>query len=62
MSTKTEFEDSLGAARSFLHAIKMAAESLSDNRENCAFQILAEAADKEIINAQNLVDTLPEKL
>jgi hypothetical protein len=54
----TRLEDAFGAARSYLHAIRLAAKALPRSRDMCAFDLLAEQAEHEINQAQEATDTL----
>lgn len=56
----TQFRDSLGAAHSYLHAIKRLAETTLSGRgeDYCALDLLADAAQAEIKKAQLLVDEM----
>lgn len=54
----TRLEDAFGAARSYLHAIRLAAKSLQNQRDMCALDLLAEQAEHEINQAQAIADTL----
>lgn len=56
----TRLEDAFGAARSYLHAIRLAAKSLPNPRDMCALDLLAEQAEHEINQAQAVADTLLE--
>lgn len=58
-SAAIKLDDAFGAARSFLHAIRLAAQGLSD-RDMCAFDLLAERAEHELNQAQAIADTLLE--
>lgn len=59
-----EIEDALGAAHSFLHALKMAIESceaLGDGgRDYCAFHLLVDSAQVGISRALNTFDRIGE--
>lgn len=50
----TKLDDAFGAARSFLHAIRLAAAGM------CAIDLLAERAENELNQAQAVADTLLE--
>lgn len=53
-------EDALGAARSYLHAIKLAVEgSLKGGDDYCAFLLLIEAIGNELKTAQQIIDRHP---
>ena len=60
-----EIEDALGAAHSFLHAIKMATDSGEalggGGRDYCALQLLAESAQAEINKALTAFDRIGEE-
>ena len=56
----TRLEDAFGAARSYLHAIRLAAKGLPNTRDMCALDLLAEQAEHEINQAQAVADTLLE--
>ncbi len=60
-----EIEDALGAAHSFLHAIKMATEGCEalggGGRDYCALQLLVEAAQAEINKALTAFDRFWEE-
>ncbi len=60
-----EIENALGAAHSFLHALKMATESCEalggGGRDYCAFQLLIETAQTEISNALDALDRIGER-
>lgn len=49
-------EDAFGAARSYLHAIRLAAQGLKNDRDMCALDLLAESAEAEISEAQAIVE------
>lgn len=57
-----EIDDALGAARSYVHAIKMAAETAFKDAgdDYCAFMLLADSAIAEITKAHDFIDSLPE--
>ncbi|UDF29961.1 UNVERIFIED_ORG: hypothetical protein LHK14_01180 [Roseateles sp. XES5] len=55
-----KLEDAFGAARSYLHAIRMAAAGLQNDRDMCALDLLAEQAEHELNQAQAIADTLME--
>lgn len=59
-TSNQKVEDAFGAARSYLHAIRMAAQALKNPRDMCAFDLLAEAAEAEIQTAQEIFDDLRE--
>lgn len=54
----TKLEDAFGAARSYLHAIRLAAAGMKNQRDMCALDLLADRAEAEINTAQGIVDTL----
>ncbi|KRB51812.1 hypothetical protein ASE04_09790 [Rhizobium sp. Root708] len=53
-------DDALGAANSYLHAIKMAAETAfkGAGKDYCAFLLLADSAIEEITKAHGSFDDL----
>lgn len=57
-----EIEDALGAAQSYLHALKMAIESCKalggGGKDYCALHLLADAADDEIKKAFAVWDSI----
>lgn len=54
-------EDAFGAARSYLHAIRrLASAGLTNDRDMCALDLLAERAEAEINTAQGILDTARE--
>lgn len=53
-------EDAFGAARSYLHAIRLAAQGLKNPRDMCALDLLAEAVETEISEAQAIVENYVE--
>ncbi len=57
-----EIEDALGAAHSFLHALKMAIESCNalggGGRDYCALHLLADAAQGGITKALAVLDSI----
>lgn len=61
----TQFRDSLGAAESYLHAIKMAFGSSRGtpgrDKDCCALVLLLDAAQREIGEAQALVDDMEDQ-
>lgn len=56
----TKLEDAFGAARSYLHAIRMAAAGMQNQRDMCALNVLAESAEVALNQAQAIADTLLE--
>ncbi|WP_322883123.1 hypothetical protein U8C37_06805 [Sinorhizobium medicae] len=58
----TMFRDTLGAAESYLHAIKMAIGSARGmtgrDKDTCALNLLVDAAQREISEAHNIVDDM----
>lgn len=56
-TARVKLDDDFGAARSFLHAIRLAAQGLSD-RDMCALDLLGEKAEDELNKAQAIADTL----
>ena len=56
-TSRVKLDDAFGAARSFLRAIRLAAQGLSD-RDMCAFDLLGEKAEDELNKAQAIADTL----
>jgi len=59
-SPANKLEDAFGAARSYLHAIRLAAAGMQNQRDMCAFDLLAEQAEHEINQAQEACDELAE--
>lgn len=59
-SAFTKLDDAFAAARSYLHAIRLAAKSLPNQRDMCALDLLAEQAEHEINLAQEASDELVE--
>lgn len=59
-TASTKFDDAFGAARSYLHAIRMAAAGMQNQRDFCALDLLAERAEQELNQAQAVADTLVE--
>ncbi|MFK4770140.1 hypothetical protein [Rhizobium sp. ZW T2_16] len=61
MSRKIEVEDALGAAQSYLHAVRRMLEQLmGEGADYCALDLLAMTAMERITQAQNIVDDLKE--
>lgn len=60
ISPSTRLEDAFGAARSYLHAIRLAAAGMQNQRDMCALDLLAERAEHELNQAQAVADTLLE--
>ena len=58
----TQFRDSLGAAHSYLHAVKRLAETVlsGQGEDYCALDLLIAAAQAEIGKAQLLVDEMED--
>jgi hypothetical protein len=56
----TKLEDAFGAARSYLHAIRLAAAGMQNQRDLCALDLLAEQVERELNQAQATTDTLLE--
>lgn len=56
----TKLDDAFGAARSYLHAIRLAAAGMQNQRDMCALDLLAEQAEHELNQAQAVADTLLE--
>lgn len=59
----TKLDDAFGAARSYLHAIRRAAASMQNmrnQRDMCALDLLAEQAEDEINRAQEAADEMLE--
>lgn len=59
-SAATKLDDAFGAARSYLHAIRMAAAGMQNQRDMCALNVLAESAEVALNQAQAIADTLLE--
>lgn len=59
-TARTKLDDAFGAARSYLHAIRMAAAGMQNQRDKCALNVLAESAEVALIQAQAVADTLLE--
>jgi hypothetical protein len=57
-SASTKLEDAFGAARSYLHAMRLAAAGMQNQRDMCALDLLAEKAEDELNKAQAIADTL----
>ena len=56
----TRLEDAFGAARSYLHAIRLATAGMQNQRDMCALGLLVESAESELNQAQAVADTLLE--
>ena len=61
----TKFRDALGAADSYLHAMKQIFETVfkggDENMDDyCALHLLADAIQREIREAQSLVDDMED--
>jgi hypothetical protein len=57
-TASTKLEDAFGAARSYLHAIRLAAAGMQNQRDMCVLDLLVEQAEKELNQAQAVADTL----
>ena len=56
-----KFRDALGAADSYLHALRMMFESREGEpggKDYCSFLLIVEAAQKEVSTAHGLVDEM----
>jgi hypothetical protein len=61
VSQKIQVEDALGAAQSYLHAVRRMLELLmGEGADYCAIDLLAMSAMERITQAQNIVDDLRE--
>ena len=60
-TAETKLEDAFGAARSYLHAIRLAAAGMKNERDVCAFDLLAESVERELNRAQAITDTMMEE-
>ena len=61
-SAATKLDDAFGAARSYLHAIRLATAGMQNQRDMCALGLLVERAEHELNQAQAVADTLLEDL
>lgn len=59
---RENIDDALGAAHSFLHALRIASEAKfkESSEDCCAFLLLIDRAQLEIANAQDVIDNLLE--
>ncbi len=58
---RTKIDDTLGAAQSYLHAIKRLAETAlgGEGKDYCALDLLADSAIREINEAFSVFDSMP---
>jgi hypothetical protein len=59
-TASSKLDDAFGAARSYLHAIRLAAAGMQNQRDMCALDLLAEQAEHEINQAQEACDEIRE--
>lgn len=59
-TASTKLEDAFGAARSYLHAIRLAAAGMQNQRDMCALDLLAERAEHELNQAQETCGEIAE--